>query len=277
MAQTQFPLRSNKTVSWAPVFEQIIHERALVESSGSGERHHRHLGLGLRRRGEDGALPVPGMREDSSSGSSGESVYFSASSDDDDDNNDDVNNDFDYSNNNNQGDHMGSQAQDRPVSSRTRSRHSVSGGLLAMVHPAVDRRVDGEEQRSDGIGGRQLDSYTHVKLAKTATLWSVRGFLNVESPVDIGLFDHSCHRMEDLLEARTANSKLQRMTFHTTLLAAKRACATVEDWPHLFRGMRPSGGTHNGSAKREKRQLHIGAALGTVFGGILWNEMSDWV
>ncbi len=35
------------------------------------------------------------------------------------------------------------------------------------------------------------DRYTHVKFAKTETLWSVRGFLNVESTVDISLFDHS--------------------------------------------------------------------------------------
>ena len=121
------------------------------------------------------------------------------------------------------------------------------------------------------------DTYTHVKFAKTATLWSVRGFLNVESPVDIGLFDHSCRRMEELLASRTAHSELQRMTFHTTSLAARRACATVEDWPHLFRGTPPIGGTRSGSVRREKRQLLIGAALGTVFGGILWNEISDWV
>ncbi len=54
------------------------------------------------------------------------------------------------------------------------------------------------------------ESYTHVKFAKTATLWSVRGFLNVESPVDIGLFNHSCRRMDELLESRTAHSELQR-------------------------------------------------------------------
>ena len=114
------------------------------------------------------------------------------------------------------------------------------------------------------------DSYTHVKFAKTATLWSKRGFINVELSVDIGLFDHLCHRMEDLLGERTAHSELQRMTFHTTSLAAKRACATVEDWPHLFRGMRPIGGTRNGSAKREKRQLLIGHtwAKGGGRGGI---------
>ena len=121
------------------------------------------------------------------------------------------------------------------------------------------------------------DSYIHVKFAKTATLWSVRGFLNVESPVDIGLFDHSCCRMEDLLATRTAHSELQQMTFHTTSLAARRACATVEDWPHLFRDMKRTRGTRSGSGRREKRQLLIGAALGTVFGGILWNEISDWV
>ena len=131
--------------------------------------------------------------------------------------------------------------------------------------------------RSDAATATPWDSYTHVKFAKTATLWSVRGFLNVESPVDIGLFDHSCHQMEELLASRTAHSELLRMTFHTTSLAARRACATVEDWPHLFRGMRPTGGTSSGSARTEKRQLLIGAALGTVFGGILWNEISDWV
>ncbi len=121
------------------------------------------------------------------------------------------------------------------------------------------------------------DSYTHVKFAKTATFWSVRGFLNVESPVDIGLFDHSCRRMEDLLVTRTAHSELQRMTFHTTSLAARRAWATIEDWPHLFRDTKRTEGTHSGSGRREKRQLLIGAALGIVFGGILWNEISDWV
>ncbi len=121
------------------------------------------------------------------------------------------------------------------------------------------------------------DSNTHVKFAKTATFWSVHGFLNVESPVDIGLFDHYCRRMEDLLATRTAQSKFQRMTFHTTSLAASRVCATVEDWPHLFRDTKRTGCTCSGSGRREKRQLLIGTALGTVFGGILWNEISDWV
>ncbi len=135
--------------------------------------------------------------------------------------------------------------------------------------------IVGWMSRSNAAGAG--DSYTHVKFAKTATLWSMRGFLNVESPVDIGLFHHSCHRLEELLESRTAHSELQRMTFHATSLATRRACATVKDWPHLFRGTRPIGGTRSGSAKREKRQLLIGAALGTVFGGILWNEISDSV
>ncbi len=121
------------------------------------------------------------------------------------------------------------------------------------------------------------DSYTHVKFAKTATLWSVRGFLNVESPVDFGLFDHSCRRMEDLLATRVAHSELQRMTFHTTSLAARRVCATDEDWPHLFRDTKRTGGTHSRCGRREKWHLHIVAALGTKFGGILWNEISDWV
>ncbi len=89
------------------------------------------------------------------------------------------------------------------------------------------------------------DSYTHVKFAKTATLWSVRGFLNVESPVDIGIFEHSCSRLEELLATRTAHSELQWKTFHTTSLAARKACATVEDWPHLFRGTRQTGGTRS--------------------------------
>ncbi len=75
--------------------------------------------------------------------------------------------------------------------------------------------------------------------------------------------------MEELLASRTSHSELQHMTFHTTSLAARKACATVEDWPHLFRGTKPTGGTHSGSARRLKRQLLIGAALGTVFGGIL--------
>ncbi len=140
-------------------------------------------------------------------------------------------------------------------------------GLLLLVGWLV---------RSDAATATPGDSYTHVKFAKTATLWSVRGFLNVESPVDIGFFDYSCRRLEQLLETRTAHSELQRMTFHT-VLAARRACTTVEDWPHLFRGTRPTGGTRSGSARREKRQLLIGAAFGTVFGGILWNEISDWV
>ncbi len=99
----------------------------------------------------------------------------------------------------------------------------------------------------------------------------------MESPVDIGLFDHSCSWMEALLKTRTAHSGFQRMTFHTTSLAARRVCATVEDWLHLFRGTRQTGDTHSGSDRREKRQLLIGAALGTVFGGIIWNEISDWV
>ena len=95
--------------------------------------------------------------------------------------------------------------------------------------------------------------------------------------MDISLFDHSCRRMEDLLEKRTAHWAPQEMMFHTTTLAARRVCATVEDWPHMFRDMRRTGGTRSGSARREKRQLLIGAALGTVFGGILWNEITDWV
>ncbi len=109
------------------------------------------LGLGLGRRGKDGALPVPGKQEDSSSG---ESVYFSASSDDNNNNNygDCSSDDLVGSC---QGDHSRSQEKDGLVSSCTRSRH---GGLLAMVDAAIDCRVDGEEQRSDVVGGRQLHS-----------------------------------------------------------------------------------------------------------------------
>ncbi len=62
------------------------------------------------------------------------------------------------------------------------------------------------------------------------------------------------------------HSELQRMTFHTSSLAARRACATGKDWPHLFRGTQPIGGTRSGSANREKRQLLIGAALGPSLG-----------
>ncbi len=146
----------------APVLEQTFHERALLEGSGGGERHYHHLGLGLGlgRRGEDGALPVRAVQEDLSSGSSGESVYFSASSDDNNDGDNDFGGDggSDDVSGERQRNHSGGQAQDGPVSSRTRSRHGVSGGLVAMMDAAVDCRVDGEEQHSDGIGGRQLYS-----------------------------------------------------------------------------------------------------------------------
>ncbi len=121
------------------------------------------------------------------------------------------------------------------------------------------------------------DRYTQVKFAKTATLWGVKGFLNVESPVDISLFDTSCRQMEALLRTkRTAHSEMQRKMFHTTSLLARRVCATIEDWPHLFSGMQRTEGTHSGSSKRAKRQLLFGAALDTFFGGILWNGISDW-
>ncbi len=83
--------------------------------------------------------------------------------------------------------------------------------------------------------------------------------------------------MEELLVTRIAHSVLQKMTLNTTALAAKRVCATIGDWPHLFRGTRPTGDTRSGSDRRKKQQLLIGAALGTVFGDILWNEISDWV
>ncbi len=116
-----------------------------------------------------------------------------------------------------------------------------------------------------------------VKFARTATLWSARGFLNIESPVDLSHFSVSCRRLQALLESRTTHSVYQEMTFHTTALAAKRVCATVGDWPHLFGATTPTGGTRSESGRRPKRQLVIGAALGTVFGGILWNEISDWV
>ncbi len=156
-AQTRFPLRADKTVSWAPVLEQAFDERTLVEGAGSGESHHRHLGLG--RRGEDDTLPVRtgGVCDDRSS--SGESVYFSASCDDDGDDGGGGGNDYDGDTGGgiNQGDHSRGQAQDGPVSSRTRSRHGVTGGLVALVDAEVDRgRVDGVEQRGGDVGGRQL-------------------------------------------------------------------------------------------------------------------------
>ncbi len=108
-------------------------------------------------------------------------------------------------------------------------------------------------------------------------MWSVRGFLEVESPVDIKLFDHSCPQMEELLQTRTSHLELQRMTFHTTSLAARRVCATVADWPYLFRGTKRTGDTLKGTDKRAKRQLLFCAALGTVLGEILWNKISDWM
>ncbi len=85
------------------------------------------------------------------------------------------------------------------------------------------------------LGGMTItpsDWYTLVKFAKTATLWSVSCFLNVELPVDISFLDRSCPQMEALLRKRTAHLDLQRMTFCTTALAARRVCATVEDWQH---------------------------------------------
>ncbi len=92
--------------------------------------------------------------------------------------------------------------------------------------------------------------------------------------MDIRLFDHSWQQMEALLEARKAHSVLQKMTFHTTSLVVKRVCATVDDWPHLFGNTQRTGGSHNGSGRRAKRQLLIIATLGTVSGRILWNEIS---
>ncbi len=94
--------------------------------------------------------------------------------------------------------------------------------------------------------------------------------------MDLSLFDHSCQWMEALLRTRTVHSDLQRMMFHTTL-AARRVFATVEDWQHLFRSRKQTGGTHSGSCKMVQRQMPIGADLGTVFGSIQWNEISDWV
>ena len=169
----------------------------------------------------------------SSTSSSGESIYFSASSDDDDDYGD-SRDDGHCDNNHHQ--------EDGPVSSRTRSRY---GRLVAVVDGSAGAR--GGLIRSSAAATAPGDSYTHVKFAKTATLWRVRGFLNVESPVDVGLFDHSCRRMEELLAMRTAHSELQRKTFHTTSLAAceegvryRRGLATLvqrheADWRHTQR------------------------------------------
>ncbi len=122
-----------------------------------------------------------------------------------------------------------------------------------------------------------LEHTAQVKFTRTATLWSARGFLNIESSVDRSHFDVSCRRLQALLEDRQTYSVYQEMTFHTTALAAKRVCATVGDRPQLFGATTPTGGTHSGSGRRPKRQLVIGAALGTVIRGVLWNEISDWV
>ncbi len=94
--------------------------------------------------------------------------------------------------------------------------------------------------------------------------------------MNISLFDHHCQQMEVLLRKRMAHSALQKMMIHTTSLAARRVCTTVEDWMHLFRGTRRTGGTPCGSDRSVKRQLLICAALGTVLRGILWNEIFDW-
>ncbi len=110
------------------------------------------------------------------------------------------------------------------------------------------------------------DKYAQVRFTRTATLWSVKGFRNVELPMDLGLFDHSCQQMEALLRTRKPQSKLQSTTLNTTSLAARRVCATIENWPHWFRSMKQTGGTHKVSGKKVKRQLLIGTALGTVFG-----------
>ena len=166
-AQTRLPLRTDKTVSWAPILEQAFDERALVDGAGGGGGHHRHLRLGLGlRRGGDGTRRDHQVREarvpSDSGSSSGESVYFSASDDDndgDDDGGGDDDDGGDTGGGIDQGDHARRQAQDGPVSSCTRSRHGVTGGLVALVDARVDSgRVDGVEQRNDGGGRGELHS-----------------------------------------------------------------------------------------------------------------------
>ena len=137
-----------------------------------------------------------------------------------------------YSVGSNSGSDSGDEEEGGPVNSRTRSRR---GGLLAVVDDVpLSLRVHGWVA---GAGRRDLHAVGPVhqgEVCYSATLLSVRGILNVELPVDISLFDHSCRQMEVLLRKRTAHSALQKMTFHTTSLAVRRVCAIVEDWPHLF-------------------------------------------
>lgn len=119
--------------------------------------------------------------------------------------------------------------------------------------------------------------YTQVKFERSAPLWSVKGFLHVELPVDIRIFHDPCLQMEAILRRRTAITDYQNMTYQTTALAARRVCTTVKDWPHLFGDTQRTGDTPSEFGRRLKRQLLIGAAWGTVFAGIMWNQVSDWV
>ncbi len=221
-SQAGLPLRPVKTLTWADVARLSVDAQALMD--GAIRQEHRDLvGHGLGggpAAGEHrcGTRPCSGGRRDVGAGGTGcgggsqlpleeesssgaSSVYYSFGGSD-----------------------CGDEEESEPVSSRTRSRH---GGLLAVLDaagPSVDASVACwvASARQHGLSHTEAGLHTGEVREDFRALWSVKGFLNVESPVDIGLFDHSCQQMDALLRKRMPHSDLQRMTFHTTSLAAKR-------------------------------------------------------
>ncbi len=75
-----------------------------------------------------------------------------------------------------------------PVSSRTQTFY---GGLVVVVNMAAFLAMVGTSAALT-----PSSCHTRVSFAKSATMWSVHGFLIIKFCMDIGLFDHYCQQME---------------------------------------------------------------------------------
>ena len=166
---------------------------------------------------------------------------------------------------------------DGPVSSRTRSRH---GGLLAVVDavpPDPRRHVWGSQPcqpvshyRPRGTGQVRQNSHSvereglpqHKVTSHPRPLRRV--LLEAEG---------SPGRQKDLFSlpgddlSHYSSSSVESVRYRRGLAALVRR--HDNDWRYAQRVRQEAG--------KQKRQLVIGAALGTVFRGVLWNDISDWV
>lgn len=108
-------------------------------------------------------------------------------------------------------------------------------------------------------------------LTKEAEMWTAEGVLHLKFPVELNSMKERCEDLTNTiskLKQRALENKELRewQTSQVAQHTMEAACEQMDSWPSVL-------GSQHG---RPKRQLLLGAAIGTMFGSFVLPEISSW-